>query len=87
MPFYYVHVIIGERIHKDLEGVDLPDEAAARDYAREDARDLLRHIDPGDWGDCELVVFDGGGQLFSVPLLDVATSGARRAGTQGRLAD
>ena len=86
MPVYYVHVVIGERIHKDLEGVDLPDEAAAHDYAREDARDLLRHIDPGDWGDCELVVFDGGKQLFSVPLLDIATSDARRAGTPRRSA-
>ena len=81
MPLYYVHVVIGHLICKDPEGIELPDAASARDYVREDARDLLRHMPPADWASCELVVFDNGDQeLFSVPLLDVVTSGARQVG-------
>ncbi len=88
MPLYYVHVVVGERICKDPEGIELSDEATARDYVREDARDLLRHMPPADWAGCELVVLDGSGkELFSVPLLDVMPSDPQQVGTGDRSAD
>ena len=82
MPLYYVDVVLGERICRDPEGVELPDEGAARDFVREDARDLLRHMAPAEWASCELVVFDDGRKhLFSVSLFEVMPSEAQRIRT------
>ena len=41
MPHYYFHIVEGGELIDDSEGIDLPDEASARDFATKAARSLL----------------------------------------------
>lgn len=41
MPHYYFHIVEGDELIDDPEGVDLPDESAARERAIMSARSLL----------------------------------------------
>jgi len=41
MPIYYLHLRNGDQVIPDLEGVDLPDLATAKDEALHSARELM----------------------------------------------
>jgi hypothetical protein len=71
MPRFYLHVKNGTEVHRDDEGVEFPDAAAARAEALECARELLanalrsrREIAP----DCVIVADAGGHELATVHL-------------------
>ena len=80
MPLYFIDVVTQRGLCANPEGVEVPDDAAARRYAEEDARDLLNHIDPGEWEYTRLVLKDeGSAELASVPLQEAAKWGYHRA--------
>jgi hypothetical protein len=72
MPRFYFHVVSEGDIYLDFEGMILTDAVAARGYALEHARDLLRAFsgridEPAAW---RIEVADGEG----IPLLFVLLS-------------
>lgn len=79
MQRYFFHVIGGSRIYRDDEGVKLSDLEAARDYALQDARDLVCQSPedvqyPADW---TIQVCDQTGQeLLAVPFSDAVRGNA-----------
>ena len=80
MPLCCIDVVTQRGLCANPEGVEVPDDAAARRYAEEDARDLLNHIDPGEWEHTRLVLKDeGGAELASVPLQEAAKWAYHRA--------
>ncbi|HLH88881.1 MAG TPA: hypothetical protein VKX28_10505 [Xanthobacteraceae bacterium] len=47
MPRFHFHLRAHRMIHRDVEGTDLPDLAAARAHAADVARELMAHSDVG----------------------------------------
>ncbi len=75
MPRYFFSFTDGERRVPDHEGEVLPDEAAAKEHAIEDARYLLRHSITGmtvDGGWRVEVADEHGRVLFTVPFAEAA---------------
>ena len=76
MAVYYIHFSSADQLYEDLEGVELADDAAAREYAILDAQYLMdegiaRH---GEWPTWRVeVVNEAGGQLLSLSFADLAT--------------
>ena len=74
MPVYFIHFSNADQLYEDLEGVDLPDDAAAHQYAVLDARYLM---DEGITPHCEWpvwrveVVNEAGRQLLSLSFSDL----------------
>jgi hypothetical protein len=68
LPKYFFAIRWPDAEHADEDGVDFPDEAAARDYADRIIRELQKiegYDDPG----LEMVVTDDSGQeLFVLPF-------------------
>ena len=78
MPRYFFNFTDGERRVPDHEGQVLPDEAAARENAVEDARYLLRHSITGMTaeGGWRVEVADERGRvLFVVPFAEAVQAG------------
>jgi hypothetical protein len=46
MPIYHFHLVTLDGRVLDLKGMEFPDEASAREHAREVARELMRHREP-----------------------------------------
>jgi hypothetical protein len=72
MPRYYFSVANG-RLFDDVDGLELPDIAAARVEARGFARDLMRmEPDRRDWSDWKVRVSDDERRpVFDLPFADV----------------
>jgi hypothetical protein len=47
MPRYHFHLRVRGMMHRDLEGTDLPDVAAAREHAGAVADEMMRHSGAG----------------------------------------
>ncbi len=54
MPRFHFHLRARGTIHRDLDGTDLPDVAAAREHALAVAQELMRHSGAGTrhWSMC-----------------------------------
>ena len=74
MPQFHFHLRARGTIHRDLEGVELPDAEAARDHALVVTDELMRHAGGGarTWSMC--VEGENGEQLFDVFFADVDRS-------------
>lgn len=64
MPLFYFHLRVGPRVVLDPDGVDLPDEAAAKRHAIETAGERVRgrvrrSDDPSAW---RIEIADAAGQ-------------------------
>ena len=82
MPLYYFHTTNGRRFFRDLEGVELRDLRAARDYAVEDARDVIRQNPLGDhaWADWTFEITDECDRyLLTVPFSEAEDDGIGRS--------
>lgn len=80
MSLYFIHFTGASDSYPDLEGVELADDAAARDYAVEDARYLMREgfAAPADWPLWRVEVVDETGRrLLALAFSDLAESHGR----------
>jgi hypothetical protein len=71
MPQFHFHLRARGTIHRDLDGVELPDLAAAREHALAVTDELMRHSEGGtrSWSMC---VEDANGErLFDLYFADV----------------
>ncbi|MEJ2379147.1 MAG: hypothetical protein P8Y71_28390 [Pseudolabrys sp.] len=79
MPMYYFHLRNTDLI-KDVDGTDLPDEAAARAHATGVARELMSGSSgmlDQDWSRWSMAVHDeSGNELFSFPFIETKGDGA-----------
>lgn len=71
MPQFHFHLRARGTIHRDLDGVDLPDVAEARRHAHAVADELMRHSDGGtrNWSMC--IEDENGEQVFDLFFADV----------------
>jgi hypothetical protein len=74
MPRFHFHLRARGTIHRDIEGTELPDLAAARAHAAAVADELMRHSGGGarHWSIC--VEDDGGTTQFDLYFADVDPS-------------
>jgi hypothetical protein len=71
MARYYFHFTDGKRLCSDANGVDLPDDEAARNEANLVAWDLWNDpVDRRDWGHWTIQVTDGKGRLVVAFLIN-----------------
>ncbi len=66
VPRYYMNLRYRDRLFRDEEGDDLPDETAARAHAIASARDLIgngRMDSIRSWFDCAFEITDETGQV------------------------
>ena len=73
MPHYYFNCTDGNRFFADGDGVDLPDNGAARRYAFSTARDLWRKRLPSNrnWSGWRIeVTGERGRAVLTVPFSD-----------------
>ncbi len=80
MPIYYIHFTGVDELYQDLEGVELPDDAAAHEYAILDARYLMdeRIAKPHEWSVWRVeVVNEVGRQLLNLSFADLAPARGR----------
>jgi len=71
MPLYFFHLNFGDRVLPDEEGVELPNQSAAREEALAVVRDLADPKIGGNtrrWASWFLQVADDGGQFFRTPI-------------------
>ncbi len=74
MCLYFIHFTSADDRYEDLEGVDLPDDEAACDYAIQDTRYLMDEgfADPSDWPGWRVEVVDETGrQLLSRTFAEI----------------
>ena len=74
MCLYFIHFTSADDRYKDLEGVDLPDDKAACDYAILDARYLMDEgfVDRSDWPGWRVEVADEAGrQLLALTFAEI----------------
>jgi len=80
MSVYYIHFSSADSLYEDLEGVELADDAAAREYAILDAQYLM---DEGlapyhEWSVWRVeVLSEAGRQLLNLSFADLATERGR----------
>ncbi len=80
MCLYFIHFTSADDRYEDLEGVDLPDDEAARDYAILDARYLMDEgfADRSDWPGWKVEVVDEVGQrLLSLTFAEIGAGRSR----------
>ena len=71
MPRYFFNVVDDAKVYPDTEGIDLAGPEAARDYAQQDAKDLVdqRLMPPARVSQGRIEVVDeAGAPIVSVPL-------------------
>ena len=74
MPMYFIHFTSADDRYEDLEGVDLPDDAAAFEYAILDARYLMDEgfADRSDWPGWKVEAVDEAGrQLLALTFAEI----------------
>ena len=80
MPVYFIHFSSADQLYEDLEGVDLPDDAAAHEYAILDARYLMDEgiAKPHEWSVWKVeVVNEAGRQLLNLSFADLTPERGR----------
>ena len=80
MPMYFIHFTSADDRYEDLEGVDLPDDKAACDYAILDARYLMDEgfVDRSDWPGWRVEVADETGrQLLALTFAEIEAGRSR----------
>ena len=74
MPRYHFHFTNGERVCSDTDGLDLPNDEAARKEAELEAYDLLNDPGEGDWSRWTIWVTDEKARhVTSVPIASRST--------------
>src|SRR5262249_28952314 len=71
MPLYFFHLNFGDRVLPDDEGVELPNQSAAREEALAVVRDLVEPKSGSNtrrWATWFLQVADDRGQFFRTPI-------------------
>jgi len=71
MPHYHFHLRARGHIHRDLEGIALPDVEAARAHALAVTDELMRHSEGGTRHWSIIVEDESGDALFDVFFADV----------------
>ena len=74
MCLYFIHFTSADDRYEDLEGIDLPDDEAARNYAIQDARYLMDKGFAGssDWPGWRVEVVDETGQqLLALTFVEI----------------
>ncbi len=79
MPQYHFHLRARGNIHRDRDGVELPDVAGARAHAEAVADELMRHSDGGTRHWSLFVEDENGEVLFDVLFADVDAALASHA--------
>ena len=80
MPLYYIHFTGPDGLYEDLEGVELADDAAAREYAILDAEYLMDEgiARPGERPVWRVEIVDEAGRrLLSLPFSDLTMERSR----------
>ncbi len=80
MPLYYIHFTSTDTLYEDLEGVELADDAAAREYAILDAQYLMDEgiARQGEWPAWRVEVVDEAGRrLLTLSFSDLASEQSR----------
>ena len=80
MSLYYIHFTGTDGFYEDLEGVELADDAAAREYAILDAQYLMDEglARYGEWSAWRVeVVNEAGRQVLTLSFSDLATERSR----------
>ena len=84
VPRYYMNLRYRDRLFQDEEGDELPDDAAAREHARETARDLIgngRMDSIRNWFDCTFEVTNEAGQDVLTMPFGESIGADRKTGT------
>jgi hypothetical protein len=80
MPMYYFHQQDGTKVAEDLDGSELPDLQAARQYAVKAARELLGHAIRFDHSAPEriFIVDEDGDELLTVFITEVLPASLKK---------
>jgi hypothetical protein len=74
MPRYFFNLVVGKVVHQDLNGRVLQDDATARVYAHQNAREMLKNTGrkTPKPSECQVDVTDEANTLlFTVPFTDL----------------